>query len=68
MICVIRAHFDDIEIMAMKGVGDAYENQDIDFIGITVTDSAGSARIGKYANVTNEEMVGIRNKEQNQAA
>lgn len=64
----IGAHQDDLEFMAFHGILECYSSKDLWFSGITCTDGAGSSRTGPYASSTNEEMMAIRRKEQNNAA
>jgi LmbE family N-acetylglucosaminyl deacetylase len=64
----IGAHQDDLEIMAMDGVHQCFKSNDLWFGGITCTDGSGSARDGKYASYSNEEMALVRQEEQVEAA
>ncbi len=64
----IAAHQDDIEIFAYHGIGECYGKKDQWFAGVTVTDGAGSARTGLYADCTDEQMQEIRLLEQRKAA
>jgi len=64
----IGAHADDLEFMALDGILACYRQPGRWFSGITVTDGAGSARSGAFANHTNEEMVLVRKEEQRNAA
>ena len=64
----IGAHQDDLEIMAYHGVLECINSGNKGFMGIVVSDGAGSSRTGAYADVTDEEMQAIRNKEQKKAA
>jgi LmbE family N-acetylglucosaminyl deacetylase len=64
----IGAHQDDLEIMAFDGILACFQQPDQWFIGVVVTNGAGSARTGVYANYTDDEMVEVRNKEQRKAA
>ena len=64
----IGTHADDIELLGMNGIQTCYDSKDNFFVGVVVTDGAGSPRTGAYANVTNEEMVEIRKQEQITAA
>lgn len=64
----IGAHQDDIEFMAYHGIQTCYLKKDFWFGGVTCTDGAGSARSGKYAHVTNDQMMFIRAEEQRTAA
>ena len=64
----IGAHQDDLEIMAYHGVLECINSGNKGFMGVVVSNGAGSSRIGAYAAVTDEEMQVIRNKEQGKAA
>lgn len=65
----IGAHADDIEIIAHSAIVDCIENSDTKaFGGIVVTDGAGSARTGPYADKSDTEMKVIRRDEQRRAA
>lgn len=64
----VSAHQDDLEIMAYSGIADCYGKRDEWFTGVVVTDGAGSPRSGIYAGYTNDEMMTVREKEQNAAA
>jgi LmbE family N-acetylglucosaminyl deacetylase len=64
----VVAHPDDIEVMALDGVLACFANPDKWFLGVVVTDGAGSARSGPYANYTDEHMKHIRRVEQCKAA
>jgi LmbE family N-acetylglucosaminyl deacetylase len=64
----IGAHQDDLEIFAYHGIESCYERTDAWFGGITVTDGAGSARSGPYADFSDKEMQAVRHHEQNEAA
>ena len=64
----IGAHQDDLEIKDYHGISECYESDDKWFTGIVVTNGAGSARAGKYADYTDEEMQEVRREEQRKAA
>ena len=64
----IAAHPDDIELMAANAIIECMGQKDKHFTGVTVTDGAGSSRIGIYENYTDEDMKKIRAKEQDIAA
>ncbi len=64
----VSAHYDDIEIMAAKGVLDCFGREDKYFGAVIVTDGAGSPRDDLYADYTDEQMKTIRIKEQKKAA
>lgn len=64
----IVAHPDDLEILALPGILECFGRTDRWFSGVVVTDGAGSARSGPYANVSDREMAAIRRAEQRKAA
>ncbi|RJS75955.1 PIG-L family deacetylase [Candidatus Bathyarchaeota archaeon] len=64
----IGAHPDDLEIMAYHGILECFINQDKWFLGVTVTDGAGSPRNGFYASYSDEDMRRVRRMEQKKAA
>jgi len=64
----IGAHQDDLEFMAFHGILACFARDDRWFGGVTCTDGAGSSRTGPYADFSNEQMMGIRRKEQDTAA
>ena len=64
----ICAHQDDCEIMAVDGILKGYYSKKYSFALVETTDGGGSARSGKFANYTDEEMMQIRIKEQQKAA
>ncbi|MCL5102582.1 MAG: PIG-L family deacetylase [Armatimonadetes bacterium] len=64
----IATHQDDIEIMAYHGVLECFGKADRGFMGVIVTDGAGSPRDGLYADYTDEDMRKIRRVEQKKAA
>jgi LmbE family N-acetylglucosaminyl deacetylase len=64
----ISAHQDDLEIMAVDGILNCFQQTDKWFTGVVVTNGAGSARSGLYAHYTDEEMQVVRVKEQKKAA
>ena len=66
-LCVI-AHQDDIEINAYPAVAECYGKADRFFTGVTVTNGAGSPRAGKYASMTDAQMMEVRREEQRAAA
>jgi LmbE family N-acetylglucosaminyl deacetylase len=67
-ILAVNAHQDDLEISAYHGIAECYDKNDKWFTGIIVTNGAGSAREGKFADFTDEEMQKIRKIEQKKAA
>jgi len=64
----IGAHQDDLEFMALHGILQCFQRDNLWFGGITCTDGAGSSRTGNYANFTDEEMKSIRVQEQKTAS
>lgn len=64
----IGAHQDDLEIFAYHGISECYGQRDKWFTGVTVTNGAGSSRVGVYENYTDDEMTQVRVEEQNKAA
>lgn len=64
----VGAHQDDIPIMAHDGIQQCFGQSDKWFLGITVTDGAGSPRSGLYGDYTGEQMREVRNVEEKKAA
>ena len=64
----IGAHQDDIEIMAIDGILEAFGQPDKWFTGVTVTNGAGSPRAGVYAHFSDAQMREVRAREQKKAA
>lgn len=64
----IAAHQDDIEMMAAHPIIKCYQQKDLWFTGIIMTDGHGSPRDGKYKDFTDEEMGLLRTQEQFKAA
>lgn len=64
----IGAHQDDLEFMALHGILQGYQKQDVWFGGITCTDGAGSSRTGPYVDYSDEQMKAVRIEEQKTAA
>jgi LmbE family N-acetylglucosaminyl deacetylase len=62
------AHQDDIEIMAANPILTCFQQTDQWFTGVVVTDGRGSPRDDLYGSYTDEEMRGVRFKEQKKAA
>ncbi len=62
----IVAHPDDLEFMCFDGIGRGFSDKS--FAGIVLSGGGGSARSGRFANVSNQEMIQIRQKEQMEAA
>jgi LmbE family N-acetylglucosaminyl deacetylase len=64
----IAAHHDDIEIMAPHAILECFGRSDKWFMGVVVTDGAGSPRVGLYARFTDKQMRAVRRQEQRKAA
>ena len=64
----ICAHQDDCEIMAIDGILKGYYSKKFSFALVETTDGGGSARTGKFANYTDDEMKQVRIKEQQAAS
>src|SRR5512136_2571056 len=64
----LAAHQDDIEIMAARPILDCFQQKDLWFTGVVLTDGRGSPRDGIYKEYTDDEMRLVRFKEQKKAA
>ncbi len=64
----IAAHQDDIEIMAAGPILDCFQQKQLWFTGVVVTDGRGSPRDDLYKDYNDEEMRLVRFKEQKKAA
>ena len=64
----IGAHQDDLEIMALSGILECFQQEDKWFCGVIVTNGSGSPRNGLYKDYTDDEKRVIRRKEQKKAA
>jgi LmbE family N-acetylglucosaminyl deacetylase len=64
----IAAHQDDIEIMGAGPILECFQQKDLWFTGVVVTDGRGSPRDDLYATYDDEEMRVVRFKEQKKAA
>lgn len=67
-ILAIAAHQDDIELMAFSGISKSIIEEEYSFIGVVCTNGKSSPRIGKYKNMTNDDMILERRKEQCKAS
>ncbi len=67
-LLAIAAHQDDIEIMAMDGILKSYGSKKYDFYACIVADFAICDKVGKYAELSDKEMVDVRNAEQIRAS
>ena len=64
----VVAHADDLEIAAIKGILDCYEQPEPAFSGVVVCDGAGAPRQGELSSLGQEEYRRLRAEEQRQAA
>lgn len=64
----IGAHPDDNEILGYHGISECFNQKDLWYTGVTVTDGASSPRAGKYAEYLDAEIREIRMREQREAA
>ncbi|RUA16926.1 MAG: PIG-L family deacetylase [Clostridia bacterium] len=64
----IGAHQDDLEIMAVDGILEAFGQPDKWFTGVVMTNGAGSPRTGIYGDYSDGEMQVVRAQEQKKAA
>jgi LmbE family N-acetylglucosaminyl deacetylase len=64
----VSAHQDDLEIMAYDGILQCFGRADRWFLGVVVTNGAGSPRDGLYVRYTDEQMRAVRRVEQRKAA
>jgi LmbE family N-acetylglucosaminyl deacetylase len=64
----ISAHQDDIEILAIEGILDCFQQTDKWFTGVVVTNGRGSPRDDLYKDFTDDQMHDVRFKEQRKAA
>lgn len=64
----VGAHPDDLEILAHHGIQACHGQPDAWFLGVVVTDGAGSPRSGRYAASTDADMQLLRWEEQQEAA
>lgn len=64
----IAAHQDDVEIMAYDGIAKCFQQSDLHFSAVIVTNGSGSARDNIYKDYTDEEMITVRKKEQIKAS
>jgi LmbE family N-acetylglucosaminyl deacetylase len=64
----IGAHQDDLEIFAIHGILEAYQNPERHFTGVTVTDGRGAPRSGPYEAMNDDQLWETRCEEQKKAA
>lgn len=62
------AHQDDIEIMAASPILECFQDKNLWFSGVVMTDGRGSARDNFYQDFSDDEMQAVRLKEQKKAA
>ena len=65
---VVVAHQDDIEIGVPQAIIKGYQSDKYGMVGVVCADGSGSPRSGKFANMTNEDMMKVRRLEQIKAA
>ena len=64
----IGAHPDDLEFLMLVPIAHCQQDPQRSFTGITCTDGAGSARSGRFASLSDAQMVAARAAEQRAAA
>ncbi len=64
----IGAHPDDLEILAIHGILDAFDDPSHFFSGITVSNGKGAPRSGGYAEMSDDKYCKLRYQEQKKAA
>jgi LmbE family N-acetylglucosaminyl deacetylase len=64
----IGAHPDDLELLAIKAILEAYGLGERSFFGVVLTNGAGSPKSGPYADLLPDQMVKLRTLEQKAAA
>lgn len=62
----VSAHKDDVEMLALHGIAECYENGG--FAAAVLTDGGACPRSREYASVTDEDMAELRTAEQKRAA
>lgn len=67
-LLAIGAHHDDIEVMAMDGILKAYGSKKYSFYACVLSDGVNCVKSGKYAELTDKEMIETRNQEQTRAS
>jgi LmbE family N-acetylglucosaminyl deacetylase len=63
----IGAHPDDLELLMLVPIGLCRGRSDRWFAGITATDGSGSARAGRFADLSDAQLVAVRRAEQREA-
>lgn len=64
----IGAHQDDLEMIAIDGILQAYQNPSAWFTGMVVTDGRSAPRTEEYAQLSDEALKVLRDEEQRRAA
>lgn len=64
----VGAHQDDLEIMAIDGILECFQQEDKWFTGVVVTNGSGSPRDDVYKDYTDEAMQVVRAREQKRAS
>jgi LmbE family N-acetylglucosaminyl deacetylase len=65
---VISAHQDDIEIMCPQGIIKGYQSKEFGLVAVVATNGSGSPRAGRFASMTDADMMKVRRMEQIEAA
>lgn len=65
---IVAAHHDDGEFMGSGPIVESFKDENIQIVMVIISDGQGSSRTGKFKDVTNEEMIKIRIKEQQEAS
>jgi LmbE family N-acetylglucosaminyl deacetylase len=63
----VGAHPDDLELLMLVPIGVCRGSSDRWFAGVTVTDGSGSARAGRFAELSDAAMIAVRRREQREA-
>jgi LmbE family N-acetylglucosaminyl deacetylase len=66
--CAVVAHQDDIEVLAIKGILDCFDDPNRSMTGVVLTSGGGSPRAGAYTQTSDAEMRTLRKQEQRAAA
>ncbi len=62
------AHQDDLEIMSFAGILECFQQNDLWYTGVVVTNGSGSPRDDLYKDYTDDDMRAVRAQEQKKAA
>ncbi len=64
----IVAHHDDLEILAVHGILECYQQPERWFLGVVAADGRGAPRTGPYADLSDDDLRRLRRREQRAAA